>query len=371
MSTTAALAAAVELPAPRTGAMLVCAPERPGQQPLVAVADGTYETAQERVFWRESPEAEVLRLPLERPVATRQLRELARQSPYASAAPGLRALLRAVQDSHEDSHDDSHEDGALSQALQAGDADLAFAEAVLLWKQAGLAQAYQGIGRCLSQLASSWAAGTGSVLAEHRATRVATQVTDRLAAMTPAPARAGMVVLAVPGGEQHTFALSALAHLLRDAGWRTQVVEDLPLHELTALATAPETTAVVLSVHTATSATDLRRLIAAVRGAAPGVLIAVGGPGLPGSTSTLGADLLSTDVELLLRRLGSGARALTERESQVLTLVADGLTNVEIAERLGVAPTTVKSHLDRILAKTSTEHRAGAVAVALRQRWIT
>jgi DNA-binding NarL/FixJ family response regulator len=363
MSTTAALAAAVELPAPRTGAMLVCVPEVSGQQPLVAVADGTYETAQERVFWRESPDAEVLRLPLERPVATRQLGELDRQSPYASAAPGLRALLRAVQDSHADS--------ALSEALQAGDADLAFAEAVLLWKQAGLAQAYQGISRCLSQLASSWAAGTGSVLAEHRATRVATQVTDRLAAMTPAPDRAGMVVLAVPGGEQHTFALCALAHLLRDAGWPTLVVEDLPLDELTALATAPDTTAVVLSVHTAASASGLRRLIAAVRTAAPGVLIAVGGPGLPGSTSTLGADLLSTDVELLLRRLGSGSRALTERESQVLTLVADGLTNVEIAERLGVAPTTVKSHLDRILAKTATEHRAGAVAVALRQRWIT
>ncbi|MCW2709345.1 MAG: DNA-binding response regulator, partial [Frankiales bacterium] len=261
---------------------------------------------------------------------------------------------------------------SLADALQSGDADLAFAQAVLLWKQFGLARVYDEMSQCLSGLASSWAAGTGSVLAEHRATRVVSQVTDRLATVTPRPTRHGNVVLAVPAGDQHTVALCALAHLVRDAGWPTQVVEDLPVPELVELAAAPDTAAVVLSVHTAVPAEAVRRLVAALREAAPGVLIALGGPGLPQQRgSTFGADLLGSDVDALLQRLESGTTALTDRETQVLTAVADGLTNMEIGHRLGVAPATVKSHLDHILTKTGTEHRAGAVAVALRRGWIT
>ena len=56
--------------------------------------------------------------------------------------------------------------------------------------------------------------------------------------------------------------------------------------------------------------------------------------------------------------------ALTAREVDVLRLVAAGLTNGDIAGRLGVSPVTVKTHVTRILAKLGAETRAQAVVQA-------
>jgi len=56
--------------------------------------------------------------------------------------------------------------------------------------------------------------------------------------------------------------------------------------------------------------------------------------------------------------------ALTAREVDVLRLVATGLTNDDIARRLGVSPVTVKTHVTRILAKLGAETRAQAVVQA-------
>jgi PAS domain S-box-containing protein len=57
---------------------------------------------------------------------------------------------------------------------------------------------------------------------------------------------------------------------------------------------------------------------------------------------------------------------LSERELEVLQLVADGCTNEQVAERLVVSPATVKTHLQHVYEKLGTGQRAFAVAAALR-----
>ena len=66
------------------------------------------------------------------------------------------------------------------------------------------------------------------------------------------------------------------------------------------------------------------------------------------------------------RALPGGQLGLSHREVQVLQAVADGHTNNEIGELLGVSGLTVKSHLARIGRKTGTGDRAEMVASAMR-----
>ncbi len=57
--------------------------------------------------------------------------------------------------------------------------------------------------------------------------------------------------------------------------------------------------------------------------------------------------------------------SLSERELQVVDLVASGLTNQEIAEQLEISKRTVDNHISNILTKTATENRVALVRWAL------
>ncbi|MGB0093411.1 MAG: response regulator transcription factor [Solirubrobacteraceae bacterium] len=69
--------------------------------------------------------------------------------------------------------------------------------------------------------------------------------------------------------------------------------------------------------------------------------------------------------ELRLRAPAEGPR-LSERETQILALLAEGLSSGEIASELDVSATTVKSHLRHLYDKLEVSDRAAAVARAMR-----
>lgn len=66
-----------------------------------------------------------------------------------------------------------------------------------------------------------------------------------------------------------------------------------------------------------------------------------------------------------------GDATLSERELEVLRMVADGQTNRMVGEHLGVSALTVKSHLARIARKLGSGDRAEMVATAIRSGYIT
>ncbi|MET9118765.1 response regulator transcription factor [Streptomyces longwoodensis] len=82
----------------------------------------------------------------------------------------------------------------------------------------------------------------------------------------------------------------------------------------------------------------------------------------PGPTSRLIARFLRAP-DTPMSALG-GPDGLSERERQVLTLVARGCNNTEIAEALGLSPLTAKTHVSRIMGKLGARDRAQLVIVA-------
>jgi NarL family two-component system response regulator LiaR len=83
--------------------------------------------------------------------------------------------------------------------------------------------------------------------------------------------------------------------------------------------------------------------------------------------ATLGAEAAQALVEATSRGLAPGFD-LTKREHEVLTLLVEGLNNTQIAGKLKISPSTIKSHVSNILSKLGVASRTEAVTLALRNR---
>jgi len=128
-----------------------------------------------------------------------------------------------------------------------------------------------------------------------------------------------------------------------------------------------------------TTYADDRSVVDALRAGARGYLTKdAGADDIEGALRRVVAGQPAIDPAVqhhLLDALGAGPVAaapapapagLTPRELDVLALIADGLSNAEIAARLVVAEATVKTHVNHILAKTGARDRAQVVAFAFR-----
>jgi DNA-binding NarL/FixJ family response regulator len=103
-----------------------------------------------------------------------------------------------------------------------------------------------------------------------------------------------------------------------------------------------------------------------------------------GASTYLMKDMISDDLIRVLREVQAGAhpmpadvearlaeramsRTLTDREVQVVELVAQGMRNKEIGVSLGITETTVQVHVKNILAKLKVQDRSGAITAAIRR----
>ena len=88
---------------------------------------------------------------------------------------------------------------------------------------------------------------------------------------------------------------------------------------------------------------------------------------LSATLSTL-ENLAATQRSETSKRSHSGRDVLSKREDEVLTLVAQGLSNKQIANQLSISENTVKFHVTSLLNKLGADSRAQMVAVAAQRQ---
>jgi DNA-binding NarL/FixJ family response regulator len=91
----------------------------------------------------------------------------------------------------------------------------------------------------------------------------------------------------------------------------------------------------------------------------------------PSVTRRLITDIASRPERPHSDKAGKALEGLTEREREVMALVAEGLSNDEIAARLFLSPLTAKTHVSRIMTKLNARDRAQLVVMAYESGLVT
>jgi len=83
-----------------------------------------------------------------------------------------------------------------------------------------------------------------------------------------------------------------------------------------------------------------------------------------------GKTYLSEEASHTLRKENGTNIVLTRREKEVLELIADGMTNAEIAQKLFISVTTVDTHRKNLLAKFETKNTAALIKIAVSRGYL-
>jgi DNA-binding CsgD family transcriptional regulator len=118
---------------------------------------------------------------------------------------------------------------------------------------------------------------------------------------------------------------------------------------------------------------EVRAALAAALGASAAFEIVSIGASAANVSSAADIVVIARDGAIAMRAANAGVEdapaepLLTNRERQVLGLLADGLGNKQIAARLGISTNTVKTHLELLFDKLGVSSRTEAVATAARR----
>lgn len=263
----------------------------------------------------------------------------------------------------------------LSAAFTAGDGERVEAAAVWLRSTGtSLVEIYETLLVAARTRAPEYAQTTGDHVRRHKVQECLHDLVARLGGAAPAATR-GQVLVVVPGGSVHVLGVTALVHVLQDAGWDAVSAPELGFdHAEDALADMDDPTALCLGLHDVEQLPRAREVVRRVRTRWPRLKVIVGGMAgeqVPDLAAAVGAQTTSQSMRDTLAALDDARSPLSPRELAVLTCVASGLSNPDTAAQLGVAAATVKTHLDRVYAKLGTSDRTATVALAMRRGWIS
>jgi DNA-binding NarL/FixJ family response regulator len=171
-------------------------------------------------------------------------------------------------------------------------------------------------------------------------------------------------------------ALDKLASMAAHGTLPDVVLIDLLMPKLDGVATTAEITHRYPSVKVVilTSFGEMERVHAALENGASGYLLKDAGPTeVAGAIRAASRDevFIDTAVAKQLTRAmvspATGISSLTPRERAVLTLVADGRSNREIATALSISERTARTHVSNVLGKLNLRSRTQAALVAMRE----